>query len=222
MIAVLAVVGAFCMGFVVWSCIAIGGKKRSPEIYSAVDLKEWSISEKALVGLLEGRRSMWRPARPCGIFGIAHLSRRLFTSWRVFCGDLDAVRWGERSGEAKNDGTNYRDAFEERDGMVKAFGTVPDGFTEIRMIPEFQGVKGAPKVGVAGTFILQGSEAVIQAVDIEALRRLVKAMGIDLDDERVAEVMVLPTRKVKMFENIGPTPPGVRPAFPGMTTGVTQ
>lgn len=218
LLGILVAVVAFVGGFVAWSAVSIGGRKRCPEVYSAAELKNWHISEK--VENSSESLERWRPARACGYSGMGHLKRRIRISWRVFCGDYDVVNWGKRSGEAKSNGTNYRDILDERRELAHSFNALPKDFKGIKLIPEFEGVKGAPKVGIAGTFIFGGSEFVIQAVDVEALRWLIGLTGIDLDESRLAEVMVVDTRGIKKIEAIPPV--SIRAVYPGKTTGVTQ
>lgn len=223
MLFVIAALPAFVLGVAVYQVLKYGGFKRCPEIYSAADLKEWPNSEKK--ELAPGTMFFWRPARPCGIFGIVHLRRRLFTAWHVFCGDLDAVRWGEHSGEAKNDGTNYQDHLDEKRAEVNPFAiTLGEGEKPV-MLPRFQLMgPDAPICGISGSFVFGKKQYGITAVDMEALRWLIRRMlKGEPNPDLCEEVLLLPARHVVNATRIEPevvaAPAG---SFPGKSTEVTQ
>ena len=66
---------------------------RYPNIYSATELRHWHIEEEYEPG--KCRSGGWL--------------RRINLAWSVFTGRRDAIHWGNRSGEWKNDQQNYRD-----------------------------------------------------------------------------------------------------------------
>lgn len=74
---------------------------RTPMCYSASEIAIWTVSEEYEPG-------KWRPARPCSLSGL-HLMMRLRLTWRVFTGRCDVLRWGDHSGEWKNEQANYKD-----------------------------------------------------------------------------------------------------------------
>lgn len=58
---------------------------RTPMVYSADQIRTWSIQCK-------GRNGLWTQARPMGWPGI-YLRKRLSAAWMVFTGRADVLVW---------------------------------------------------------------------------------------------------------------------------------
>ncbi len=78
--------------------------KRTPAVYTATEISMWHVSE-------EHKPGHWRPARPCALSGL-RLSMRIKIAWMVFVGRMDALNWGDNSGEWSNKHITYRDITE--------------------------------------------------------------------------------------------------------------
>jgi hypothetical protein len=61
---------------------------RTPVVYSATDIKCWSVSTQLKNGL-------WAPARPESWSGI-NIKKRITAAWMVFTGKADVLVWGEQ------------------------------------------------------------------------------------------------------------------------------
>lgn len=83
---------------------------RNPTVYTATEIATWHVAE-------EHEPGRWRPARPCAYYGWRFMER-LRVAWAVFTGKLDALSWGDNSGEWTNEQANYRDLTEP--GFVRA------------------------------------------------------------------------------------------------------
>ncbi|MDY6957858.1 MAG: hypothetical protein SVK08_01740 [Halobacteriota archaeon] len=69
---------------------------RTPEIYSAQQIREWDTDR-------ESDCHGWIPARPMSRYGV-NLIWRLQLAWYVFIGKADALGWQDQGGDG------YREA----------------------------------------------------------------------------------------------------------------
>lgn len=99
--------------------------------YSATELAHWNVEE-------EYAPNKWRPARPCGIYrnwwSWENWRKRLVLAYRVFCGRVDVVYWGDFSGEWTNDQVKYRGLVERSRGLLLGERRYPAEWAQVTLM----------------------------------------------------------------------------------------